>query len=235
MSVYDVKGDAAAREISCFLLAEQGKTFTIHWRDRGSGIASASYIELDGVTVPGKFLYGSGTSFRSGVRTGPESERPFSFAKVPDQNPSDAPLDYRYDLQKCGKIALWIKKVTLREHCGANSIVDAIPEPMKGKGRHFPLAVGYEAARPTGYQHELTRTFEPFDNTNPGPEVTFVWRYRDLEWMIINGHNIPGRMLPPPEPSSAHRKKAKGKEKERASRDGDTPSPTVGAKRDRVR
>lgn len=107
MPVYDAKLDPASREVSCFLLAEEGKvssaiivspslvvdgysrslqSFTIHWRDRGSGVASAAYIELDGVTVPGKFLHGNGQTFRSGVRTGPESERPFVFAKVPDSS-----------------------------------------------------------------------------------------------------------------------------------------------------
>lgn len=115
MPVYDVKAESGSREISCFLLAEEGKvspvipilssptepllmdyrpnqTFTIHWKDRGSGVSTAAYIELDGVTVPGKFLHGNGATFRSGIRTGPESERPFAFAKVPDE--SACPADY---------------------------------------------------------------------------------------------------------------------------------------------
>lgn len=134
-------------------------------------MATAAYIELDGITIPGKFLHGSGTTWRSGIRTGVESERPFVFAKVPDEgaspfalfmlvhlenevsclnrrvvlcyaDPSAAQPNYRFEVQKCGRIALSIRKISMRGDCDANAIVESIPEPMKGKGRMFPLAIG---------------------------------------------------------------------------------------------
>lgn len=56
--------------------------FSVHWEDLGSGVDSASFITLDGCTVPGQFLYGSGAAQRSGVRSSPNTERPFMFTQV---------------------------------------------------------------------------------------------------------------------------------------------------------
>lgn len=56
--------------------------------------------------------------------------------------------------------------------------------------------------------------------------------------MVINGHNVPGYMLPPPAPEPKRRKsEGKKKDKEKAlARNGKPDSPQIaGAKRDRVR
>ncbi len=58
------------------------KIFTVHWRDHGGGVDSASYIYLDGYLVPGRFIFGIGDAQRSGARVGPALERPFTFAKA---------------------------------------------------------------------------------------------------------------------------------------------------------
>lgn len=61
------------------------KSFQVRWRDdHSSRIQSAGYIDLDGFIVPGRFLYGYGETYRAGVRTGPNRERPFIFARVED-------------------------------------------------------------------------------------------------------------------------------------------------------
>lgn len=51
-------------------------------RDHDSGIDSAAFIILDGMTIPGRFLFGEGEASRSGVRTGASTERPLVFADV---------------------------------------------------------------------------------------------------------------------------------------------------------
>lgn len=45
---------------------------------------TCSYISLDGITVPGRFLLGDGIASRSGARADQYRERPFKFMKIPD-------------------------------------------------------------------------------------------------------------------------------------------------------
>jgi hypothetical protein len=56
------------------------QTFRVHQRDEGSRINTAAYITLDGYKVPGYYLWGKGETSRGGIRTGSDTERPFTFA-----------------------------------------------------------------------------------------------------------------------------------------------------------
>lgn len=58
------------------------QTFMVCWRDQGGGIDSCAYILLDGLVAPGRFLFGSGMASREGMRSGPNTERPFMFSEV---------------------------------------------------------------------------------------------------------------------------------------------------------
>jgi hypothetical protein len=62
------------------MLIQLRQTFRVHWRDEGSKIDTAAYITLDGYKVPGRYLWGKGETSRGGIRTGPNTERPFTFA-----------------------------------------------------------------------------------------------------------------------------------------------------------
>ena len=77
---FEVIVDSKANKVSCWFPCEVGKTFSVHWSDHGSIVDSAAYINLDGFTVPGRFLYGLGSAQRDSVRVGDQSERPFQFA-----------------------------------------------------------------------------------------------------------------------------------------------------------
>lgn len=46
---------------------------------------SCAFITLDGFVVPGRFLFGEGEAYRNGVRSGPQTERPFMFAQSPGE------------------------------------------------------------------------------------------------------------------------------------------------------
>ncbi len=63
-------------------LIQPWQTFRVHWRDEGSKVNTAAYITLDGYKVPGHYLWGKGETSRGGIRTGPDTERPFTFANV---------------------------------------------------------------------------------------------------------------------------------------------------------
>lgn len=43
---------------------------------------SCGFIILDGLVVPGRFLFGEGITSRGGVRASKSTERPFMFQKV---------------------------------------------------------------------------------------------------------------------------------------------------------
>lgn len=58
------------------------QNFTVHWADHGWTITTATFIKLDGYTVPGHFLMGKGHAARSNVRAGVTTVRPFTFAEI---------------------------------------------------------------------------------------------------------------------------------------------------------
>lgn len=59
--------------------------FSVHWQDHGWSIPTATFIKLDGYTVPGHFLMGTGHAERSNIRVGLTTVRPFMFQRVPER------------------------------------------------------------------------------------------------------------------------------------------------------
>lgn len=111
---YLVAVDEKGSRVSCWIPSEAGKQFSVHWRDHGSNVHTCSFISLDGFVVPGRFLYGTGSASREGVRSGPTSERPFIFAEYRDPSSSG-------DCNRnAGTIMLKIKRVRLEGHKRAN-------------------------------------------------------------------------------------------------------------------
>ncbi|KAF8274367.1 hypothetical protein EI94DRAFT_1713258 [Lactarius quietus] len=53
------------------MLIRLWQAFRVHWRDEGSRVDTAAYTTLDGY---------KGETSRGGIRTGPNTERPFTFA-----------------------------------------------------------------------------------------------------------------------------------------------------------
>ncbi|KZT26516.1 hypothetical protein NEOLEDRAFT_1062733 [Neolentinus lepideus HHB14362 ss-1] len=81
---FEVAVDSKTHRVTSWIPSFEGKPFVVHWKDQGSKIDTAAYITLDGLTVAGRFLPGEGETYRDGVRTGPNMERPFVFSKVPE-------------------------------------------------------------------------------------------------------------------------------------------------------
>jgi hypothetical protein len=54
----------------------------VHWKDHGGKVDTCSFITLDGFVVPGRFLFGEGETWRQGVRSSMNTERPFMFQRV---------------------------------------------------------------------------------------------------------------------------------------------------------
>ncbi|KDQ60960.1 hypothetical protein JAAARDRAFT_124211 [Jaapia argillacea MUCL 33604] len=81
---YEVAVDEKANRVTCWIPSEEGKPFTVHWRDHGGKVDTAAFITLDGFVISGRFLFGDGEASREGIRTGPNTERPFVFRRVRD-------------------------------------------------------------------------------------------------------------------------------------------------------
>lgn len=97
---FKVTAEENGRKVACYIPSQPGQVrrvsscilvksltvyqrFSVHWKDSGSNTFTAGYIQCDGFIASGRFLSGYGEQMRSGVRSGPDTERPFMFATIP--------------------------------------------------------------------------------------------------------------------------------------------------------
>ncbi|KIK49225.1 hypothetical protein CY34DRAFT_797168 [Suillus luteus UH-Slu-Lm8-n1] len=134
---------------------------------------SCAFITLDGFVVPGRFLFGEGEAYRNGVRSGPQTERPFMFAQSPGasgQNTNDA-----------GSIMLKIKLVELDGSKTANPL-QSIPD-LSSQSHPGDHCVGYGQETNTYMQSPMTWKVKQGERSH----VTFLFRYRSPEWLMAQG------------------------------------------------
>ncbi|KAJ3490214.1 hypothetical protein NLI96_g1571 [Meripilus lineatus] len=181
---YEPTLDNRENKVSCWIPSSEGKTFTVHWRDNGGGIDTAAYIYLDGFVVPGHFLYGSGEAERSGIRSSPIHERPFTFAKVGrgSRNTSGTPSS-----SGTGSIILKIKRVKRQGLHPPNALQPPPDASRRGNKRRMDHCVSYGQSKETRNQVQTTWSFEPYDPANPRSYVTFEFRYRPAEFLVDQG------------------------------------------------
>ncbi|KAL4077120.1 hypothetical protein V8B97DRAFT_2080191 [Scleroderma yunnanense] len=177
---YLVAVDKTTNKVSCWIPSEAGKQFSVHWKDAGSNVHTCAFIYLDGFVVPGRFLYGSGNTSREGVRSGPVMERPFIFSEYQNTCPNG----------KCNKdagtIVLKIKRVRLDGQKHANAF-QQIPHTSSSQAMVSAHCVSYGDERPTYEQCPLTWQIKPYDESNNRSYVTFVFRYRPMEFLLSQG------------------------------------------------
>ncbi|KAF5330474.1 hypothetical protein D9619_005912 [Psilocybe cf. subviscida] len=173
--------------VNCWIPGKPGSKFTVFWQDEtNSGIASCSYINIDGTHVPGKFLHGSGFSAKSGVRISKDAERPFVFEAVMD----DA-RDTAASSAKMGTITLEIKRVVLLGTRPSDSAESStIPKTILEKPKAGQICVGLGQEVVLAQQSPMTYQIAPYpkpagDGPYPKPStyVTFKFKYRTLEWL----------------------------------------------------
>ncbi|KAI5119493.1 hypothetical protein M0805_009517 [Coniferiporia weirii] len=176
---YNVAKDG--NKATCFIPSEVGKAFKVHWRDEGSKTFTAGYIFIDGFASPGRFLGGSGETYRSGARSGPNTERSFVFAEVPKTASSES--------KEVGTIELKIMQAQ-RGPARTNNDLAILPSPLPGEytettGGH--CATFNKEETPCFPQAPLTWSAKPLDNANPHSYVKFVFYYRPMSWLIEHG------------------------------------------------
>ncbi|KAK7020449.1 hypothetical protein R3P38DRAFT_2969533 [Favolaschia claudopus] len=184
---YLVAEDPQASRISCWIPGDEGQNFSVHWKDHGGKIDSCAFITLDGLVVPGRFLFGSGEASRSGVRTSARTERPFMFQTIEEDETLDQAIN-----KEAGMINLRIKRVERVAGRPANPL-QKLPESLCGKRKAGDICVGFGEETETFDQYAYTWSIKPHAKDGPAngrvPKtyVSFVFRYRTREWLQMQG------------------------------------------------
>ncbi|KAH8995344.1 hypothetical protein EDB92DRAFT_1846386 [Lactarius akahatsu] len=176
--------DANNSRVTCWIACDEGETFRVHWRDEGSKVDTAAYITLDDYKVPGRYLWGEGETSRGGIRTGPNTERPFTFDNF-DEESADTERDHTVERREPGTIVLRIRRISLTR-VGEPNPTPHIPPPAGVGEEGADLRVVFGSPVPAVPQTPTIR-FESYDKENPGSYVTFVFRYRTQHFLISRG------------------------------------------------
>ncbi|PPQ63096.1 hypothetical protein CVT24_005951 [Panaeolus cyanescens] len=186
---YLVAVDEATHRVSCWIPATVGESFSIFWQDHNGGVDTSAFITLDGVTVPGRFLFGDGMASRSGVRVSKTTERPFVFASIledANSSSSSAPVN-----KEIGMITLKIKRVKRVTIRPANTIQELPSTTALGKRKAGDVRIEFGAdEQPLEEQASTTWGTVPYDEIGPGQSssyVSFLFRYRTREFLEAQG------------------------------------------------
>ncbi|KAI9459412.1 hypothetical protein BJY52DRAFT_1265527 [Lactarius psammicola] len=185
LPVFQPVVDAENSRVTCWIACDEGETFRVHWKDEGSKVDTAAYITLDGYKVPGHYLWGKGETSRGGIRTGPNTERPFTFANFDEVESAVTESDYTEGRREPGTIVLRIRRISLTR-VGEPNPVPQIPPPAGAGEEGTDLRVVFGSPVPAGPQTP-TISFKSYDKANPGSYVTFVFRYRTQYFLISQG------------------------------------------------
>ncbi|KAH9483702.1 hypothetical protein JR316_0003173 [Psilocybe cubensis] len=188
---YLVAVDESAHRVSCWIAGEVGQTFTIYWQDQGGGIDTCSFIVLDGLTVPGRFLFGNGIASRGGVRTSMSTERPFMFQKVEEKFPGKmiSPTTPSSS-NEAGMIILKIKRIRRVARDKPANRIDPAPKTLLGKRKPEDLCIGFGEEVRVHEREDYTYDVVNHENPElkkPSSYVTFVFRYRSKDFLESQG------------------------------------------------
>ncbi|KAJ6597087.1 hypothetical protein DFH09DRAFT_111444 [Mycena vulgaris] len=184
---YLVAEDTKASRVSCWIPSEEGQKFSVHWKDHGGKVDSCSFISLDGLVVPGRFLFGNGETSRQGVRSSTTTERPFVFQKIDQDEPSAHAVN-----KDTGMITLHIKRIQRVASRPANAI-QHIPSVVLGKRKAGDLCVSFGEDTQAFDQFAYTWSVKPYEkdaptgSRTPSTYVSFVFRYRSREFLQMQG------------------------------------------------
>ncbi|KAH0583727.1 hypothetical protein H2248_009334 [Termitomyces sp. 'cryptogamus'] len=186
---YLIAVDSNKNCVSCWIPSEEGKSFSVYWQDHGGQVDTCSFITLDGLVVPGRFLFGCGTASRQGVRTSLSTERPFVFQKVDQAVENISALEG--SSKDSGMIILRIKRVARVETHPPNPMLE-LPSTYVGKRKPGDHCIGFGQEARTNEQYPSTWSVVAYEekerkNTKPSTYVSFVFRYRSREFLEAQG------------------------------------------------
>ncbi|KAF8969847.1 hypothetical protein BDZ97DRAFT_165350 [Flammula alnicola] len=184
---YLIAVDEEAHRVSCWIPGAVGQRFTVFWQDHAGQVDSCAFITLDGLLVPGRFLFGDGIASRGGVRVSKTTERPFVFQNLPDQDSSP-----QGTVKDAGMITLKIKRIKRVVGRWANPLQPLPLTSVLGKRKAGDLCVGFGEEERVYAQHDTTWSVVPYEDNapsgaKPSTYVSFVFRYRSLEFLEAQG------------------------------------------------
>jgi len=179
--------DNNGNRASCWIPGEEGQRFSVYWKDHGGKVDTCAYITLDGFVVPGRFLFGEGIACREGVRVSRNTERPFIFQKIYE----DESLTAQLTGKDAGMITLRIKRITRIASKPAN-VLQPPPSVVQGKRKAGDLCVGFGEEMPAFEQYSSTWSVKSYEQDDPlcrTPKTyaSFVFRYRTREFLEMQG------------------------------------------------
>ncbi|ESK88347.1 hypothetical protein Moror_14780 [Moniliophthora roreri MCA 2997] len=165
-------------QVSCWIPSREEQKFSVYWEDLGGGVDTCGFILVDGVVVPGRFLFGFGSTRHSGIKISENMEKPFTFRKVVEHTNS-----LSSSTKNAGMIILKIKRVKRRNTRPPDEL--PIARATQAGRQVGDMYVGFGEER-TSERYSFTWDVEPYDHDNPPGErgirtyVSFVFRYRPL-------------------------------------------------------
>ncbi|KAH6918414.1 hypothetical protein BKA70DRAFT_1416413 [Coprinopsis sp. MPI-PUGE-AT-0042] len=180
--------DEAANRVSCWVPGEEGQTFQVWWQDHGGKVETCSFIVLDGLAVPGRFLMGEGNCDE-------EWDQSFSYDGEAFHVCENAGEDVCSEEgeepnTEAGTIMLKIKRVKRSAPHRCNPVHDVNDIAALGKKKVGDLCIGFGQERATTLQSPTTWSVEPYDtpgSSKPSTYVSFVFRYRSAEFLESQG------------------------------------------------
>ncbi|KZV89923.1 hypothetical protein EXIGLDRAFT_771289 [Exidia glandulosa HHB12029] len=174
--------------VKCYIASEPGKSFSVYWKDLVGGARIRGTVYVDGVRACGNVSKGFAGEVvdRAECMSSATTSRELIFSAVnltDDENVSNPAPD-------CGTIKIELSKVVLvglngvRKYSGIDRLASPplVNERVKKLNAHC-VSLGRE--RPE-VAHKVAQT-RPLDPNNPGPHVTFEFRYRSREWLETQG------------------------------------------------
>uniref|UniRef100_A0A0W0GEG4 Uncharacterized protein n=1 Tax=Moniliophthora roreri TaxID=221103 RepID=A0A0W0GEG4_MONRR len=165
-------------QVTCWIPSREEQKFSVYWEDLGGGVDTCGFILVDGVVVPGRFLFGFGSTRHSGIQISENMEKPFTFRKVVEHTNS-----LSSSTKNAGMIILKIKRVKRRNTRPPDEL--PIARATQAGRQVGDMYVGFGEER-TSQRYSFTWDVEPYDHDNPPGErgirtyVSFVFRYRPL-------------------------------------------------------
>ncbi|PPQ89136.1 hypothetical protein CVT25_006508 [Psilocybe cyanescens] len=187
---YLVAVDEHAHRVSCWIAGQEGQAFTIYWQDEGGTIDTCAFITLDGLVVPGQFLFGNGVTSKGGVRTSLSTERPFIFQRVEENASSKNSSPTTSISKEAGMIILKIKRVRRMAKDKPANRIEPAPKTILGKRKPGDLCIGFGEEVRALEQEDTTYRVLNYDNPElkkPSTYVSFVFRYRSTEFLESQG------------------------------------------------
>ncbi|KDQ14886.1 hypothetical protein BOTBODRAFT_174402 [Botryobasidium botryosum FD-172 SS1] len=179
------------RTISCWIPSSEGKKFKVHWKDHKGGIATLGEIFFDGSSKgeAGTIIHGrkqGETVIQAGLSTSERSIKPFIFARL---HVTDDDFAAPIVPSEIGSIKLTIKRVIVQQTSmpprfkQPKQRLKTVHEKSKKAGLHI---VSYgEKMRLKTNARMYTNT--PYDPSDTEPWVTFIFKYRPLDWLQAEG------------------------------------------------